>query len=268
MAANPAQLFLLADHVKLSLLERQRAVSLNLAPNSHDGQISRSLESLDSGIQALEAQLSQNPDESLQDQISRLRSQYSDLSAQFEAPASNAAPPSNTVSSPNNPSLASDFAAAQSRSSMSGSRTNKSKAVRFTDDDTDPDAQEIDPNRAILFPYRDDPSEEEGPDHSEYSNQQIHAYHKNVLREQDEQLDRLGESIGRQRELSMQIGDELDSHVMMLDDVEEGVDRHQSQLDRAGRRLARVGRRARENWSMIIIIVLIVILVLLIVITK
>lgn len=65
MAANPAQLFLLADHVKLSLLERQRAVSLNLAPNSHDGQISRSLESLDSGIQALEAQLSQNPDESV-----------------------------------------------------------------------------------------------------------------------------------------------------------------------------------------------------------
>lgn len=63
--ANPAQLFLLADHIKLSLLERQRAVSLNLSPNSQDGQISRSLESLSSGIDALDAQLSQNPDESV-----------------------------------------------------------------------------------------------------------------------------------------------------------------------------------------------------------
>lgn len=63
--ANPAQLFLLADHIKLSLLERQRAVSLNLSPNSQDGQISRSLESLSSGIDALDAQLSQNQDESV-----------------------------------------------------------------------------------------------------------------------------------------------------------------------------------------------------------
>lgn len=63
--ANPAQLLLLADHIKLSLLERQRAVSLNLSPNSQDGQISRSLESLSSGIDALDAQLSQDPDESV-----------------------------------------------------------------------------------------------------------------------------------------------------------------------------------------------------------
>ena len=63
MTANPAQLFLLADHIKLSLLERQRAVSLNLSPNSQDGQISRSLESLHSGIEAIEAQLEQDPNE-------------------------------------------------------------------------------------------------------------------------------------------------------------------------------------------------------------
>lgn len=89
-----------------------------------------------------------------------------------------------------------------------------------------------------------------------------------MIEQQDEQLDRLGESIGRQRELSIQIGDELEGHVMLLDEVDESVDRHQSQLDRAGKRLQRVGRRARENWSMTLIVVLIVILVLLIIITK
>jgi syntaxin 8 len=53
--SKPSQLFLLADHIKLSLLERQRAVSLNLEPNSQDGEISRSLDSLREGIEAVEA---------------------------------------------------------------------------------------------------------------------------------------------------------------------------------------------------------------------
>jgi hypothetical protein len=49
--ANPNQYFLLADHIKLSLLERQRAISLNLEPTSQDGHISRSLDSLKEGLE-------------------------------------------------------------------------------------------------------------------------------------------------------------------------------------------------------------------------
>lgn len=56
--ANASQLYLLADHIKLSLLERQRAISLNLEPNSQDGQISRSLDSMREGVEALEAERS------------------------------------------------------------------------------------------------------------------------------------------------------------------------------------------------------------------
>ena len=52
--ANPSQLYLLADHIKLSLLERQRAISLDLEPTSQDGHISRSLDSMREGIEALE----------------------------------------------------------------------------------------------------------------------------------------------------------------------------------------------------------------------
>jgi syntaxin 8 len=99
-------------------------------------------------------------------------------------------------------------------------------------------------------------------------NQQIHAYHSQVLADQDEALDRLGESIGRQRELSIQIGDELDEHVQMLDEVDGRVDRHQSTLDKARRSLGNVARSAKDNMSMTIIIVLIVILVLLIIVLK
>jgi syntaxin 8 len=66
----------------------------------------------------------------------------------------------------------------------------------------------------------------------------------------------------------MQIGDELDGQALLLDDVEEGVDRHQAQFVRARGRLERFSRKAKENWSITTIVVLIVILLLLIIITK
>lgn len=97
---------------------------------------------------------------------------------------------------------------------------------------------------------------------------QVHAYHSQVLAEQDEQLDRLGASISRQRELSMQIGDELDGQVALLEDQEALVDRQQGTLDRARRQVGRVARGAGESKGMIVIVILIVILVLLIAVLK
>lgn len=272
MSTNPPQLFLLADHIKLSLLERQRAVSLNLPSHSQDSQISRSLEQLRSGIEALESQVEDTSDEcggystpdpnrpnsprSITSQLPRLRTQLHDLSSQFSTSTSTSTSP--TLTQPNDPSLSADFAAATSR---------PPKSVRFTD----ADAADSDPARSALFntPYRDDPLDPDAPpDHSHLDNQQIHAYHSQVLRDQDDQLDTLSASIGRQRELSMQIGDELDGQVLLLDEVEEGVDRHEAQFRRARGRLDRFSRKARENWSLTVIVVLIVILVLLIIITK
>ena len=52
--ANPNALFLLADHIKLSLLERQRAQALNLGGDSQDGHISRSLDQFRDGLEGLD----------------------------------------------------------------------------------------------------------------------------------------------------------------------------------------------------------------------
>ncbi|CAN9474847.1 unnamed protein product [Alternaria alternata] len=255
MATNPPQLFLLADHIKLSLLERQRALSLNLPSNSQDGQISRSLEQLRSGIESLESQVQDTSD----DQLAELTSQFTPTNLAAAA----ATTTSPTLTSPNDPSLSRDFAAAQNKKPTT--TRSASKSVRFSDNDDDNDD---DANRASLFPYRDDPPDDASPNLAHLDNQQIHAYHDRVIADQDSQLDQLGQSISRQRELSMQIGDELDGQVMLLDDVEEGVDRHAAQFVRARGRLDRFSRKARENWSLTVIVVLIIILVLLIVITK
>ncbi|KAK2672025.1 Target SNARE coiled-coil homology domain [Fusarium oxysporum f. sp. vasinfectum] len=210
------QLFLLADHIKLSLLERQRAKNLNLEGDSQDGHISRSFDQFRDGL-------------------ANLRDEEQRLTFAGETDTQH-------------PHL-------QSRESQ---RLFASATLLLHRPPSSLAVTAMIPSDSAG--YRD---EAQGMD-----NQQIHQYHAQILEQQDEQLDRLGESIGRQRELSMQIGDELDSHVAMLDEVEAVTDRHQSRLDRASRMLGKVARGASENKQMTTIVVLIIILVLLIAILK
>lgn len=262
---NPSQLFLLADHIKLSLLERQRAISLDLEPNAQDGEISRSLESLREGIQAVEAEqarLAESHDSAgaavLKDQLGPLQIQLRDLSAQFYGTDGDAA--SRTAASPDLKQPVPQHPTSKSVRFM-----DNSAAAAAVQDEID---EEEDRNRQNLFrPYRDEPSPA-GVDQSGMNNQQIYDHHNQVMRDQDDHLDRLGESIGRQHQLSIQIGDELDGHVALLDGMDGDVERHQNRLNGARRRLDRIRRRAGENWSMMTIIGLIIILVILIVILK
>ncbi|KAG8623786.1 hypothetical protein KVT40_008762 [Elsinoe batatas] len=279
MATTPHQLFLLADHIKLTLLERQRAQSLSLATTAQSSQISRSLESLRDGLASLgrqkfDEEAAGEDITDLESQISRLQLQYDELEADFSS--SNT---SEVTKTPNDPALQRDFAAAQSRpqgmrssSLRKGAKSPGSKAVRFRDNpsaEEEPYKDDVadDANRAALFdkPYSDEP---EGPDQENMDNQQIHTYHKQVLRDQDDQLDQLGLSIGRQRDLSIQMGNELDDQAVLLDDVDQSVDRHQGTLDRAKGRLNKISRGAKDNWSWVTIGCLILVLVLLIVLLK
>lgn len=249
--ATTSQLYLLADHIKLSLLERQRAISLGLPPNSQDGDISRSLEALRDGTDKLD-----NVEAPI------LRKQYQELYQQFSGTALDLPA---TLTEPNDPSLANDFTSAQqqfqSRNPLGARKT--SKAVRFSDDPLEDETA----NRTALLPYRDDP-DDAPPDHIALDNQQVHDYHRQVIRDQDEQLDHLSISVRRQGELSIQIGNELDEQNGMLGETEEYVDRHQTQLDRAKRRLDGIVKKGKEGGSWTIIAILTIILVLLLIVLK
>nr|POE72502.1 putative syntaxin-8b [Quercus suber] len=258
-SSTPGQLSLLADHLKLSLLERQRAIALNIPARKQDSSISRSLTTFQEGLETLE-RTSSSIDTT---NVSELRRQYQDLYTQFFG----AAPPSAETQRPNDPALKETFAAVQQTPAELG----RHKNVHFRDN---PDEEETeDPvataNRTALFSntgrYRDEP---EVPDQTGMDNQQIHAYHSQVLREQDAQLDLLGQSVGRTRILGIQMGNELDEQVEMLDDVERGVDRHSSTLERAQKRLGHIARKSKDNWNWVVIGILICILVLLIIVLK
>ena len=249
--ATASQLYLLADHIKLSLLERQRAVSLNLAPNSQDNEISRSLEALRDGIDKLD-----NAESPI------LLKQYQELYQQFSGTAANIQP---SLREANDPLLANDFISAQrTPQSRTGLNTRKtSKIVRFSDDPSEDDTI----NRTALMPYRDDP-DDAPPNHSSLDNQQIHEYHHQVIRDQDEQLEHLSVSVRRQGELSIQIGNELDEQNGMLGETEEYVDRHQTQLDRAKKRLDGIVKKGKEGGAWTIIAILTIILLLLLIVLK
>ncbi|KAL3478602.1 SNARE complex subunit [Aspergillus californicus] len=267
---NPSQLFLLADHIKLSLLERQRAISLDLEPNSQDGEISRSLDSFREGIEAVESQvtrLEESNDDAAsdyKDQLFHLRTQYSDLSAQFHGPGA----ATGGISPDGSQSPQFNVQNSSPDLKQPVPQHPQSKSVRFMDDSAAAAAAEEDLNRRNLFqPYRDEPSPD-GVDTSGMDNEQIYAHHEQTMRDQDDQLDRLGESIGRQHQLSIQIGDELDGHVALLDNMDGTTERHQNRLDNARRRIDKIRRKASDNLSMMTIIGLIILLVILIVLLK
>ncbi|RFU72174.1 syntaxin 8 [Trichoderma arundinaceum] len=262
--SNPSQLFLLADHIKLSLLEWQRAKNLNPDDDALSGDISRSVEQLRNGIASLDeesARLQQAGDlgaaQSITESLPTLHKQFDELISQYHSLAG---------TSPSPPSDQEPNEEADELSSSAQRSSRKSKTVRFSEAPQSP-------SQELFGRYRDDPNASNDSlgysDHANgLTNQQIHQYHSQILQEQDDHLDRLGESIGRQRELSMQIGDELESHMTILDEVDHVTSRHQSRLDRAKRALGRVAKSASDNKQMAIIFVLIVILVLLIAILK
>lgn len=75
----------------------------------------------------------------------------------------------------------------------------------------------------------------------------MHLNLSSLITDQDENLDHLSLAIGRQRELGLLIGDELDSHVQLIDETEMLTDRTDERLRRAKRKLDYVGRKVKDN---------------------
>ncbi|TGZ77848.1 hypothetical protein EX30DRAFT_343749 [Ascodesmis nigricans] len=243
MSSTAAErLQLLQEHIRLSLLEQKRTLASGVEPDTRNTyEISRSLDTFHQGLEQLEreqrelensGELSSVALREREDILIQLRSQYDDLHAQFSSQHQHPTPtppiPTATIpmTTPGHHRRSNSFSDSAARTALMGSRNTPStlrksmKTVRFRDSLVD--AEELD-------------------------NQQVLQLHNQVMEEQDESLDRLSESIRTQREISIQIGDELDSHVLLLDDVDALVERHGTRLGAAKRRLEKVGTAAKEH---------------------
>lgn len=70
---------------------------------------------------------------------------------------------------------------------------------------------------------------------------------RQMMEEQDVHLDQLAHSIGRQRDLSLQINEELDVHHGLLQEMDEELDHTSSRLSQARRKLDKVAKGVRGN---------------------
>lgn len=155
----------------------------------------------------------------------RLRKLYDNLNNQFTAPLPVPSKAAQTATTPGRTNAGNvPYTDEDARDALMNTPGRKGKSVRFTES------------------LVEDEDELSGMD-----NTQLLAMHNRIMSEQDESIDRLSESISRQRELSIQIGDELDSHAQLLDEVEILTDRHQTRLDNAKKRMDHIYRKASEN---------------------
>lgn len=147
------------------------------------------------------------------------------------------------------------------------------KSVRFKDydandqnDDTEHIRNQLMGTVGNVRPYRDDPEEDRNSLLSvDTTNQELFAQHQQQLLEQDQSLDRLHDLVRVQHSMGTSINDELDDHLILLNDLERGVDGSGSRLRRASNNIRDFRRKVQENGSLVTIIVLTVILILLLV---
>ncbi|KAJ7489432.1 syntaxin-like protein [Mycena latifolia] len=115
------------------------------------------------------------------------------------------------------------------------------------------------PSEPVYTPYTDDP--EAGPDEMLQTQRQL-------MDQQDSHLDLLSHSINRQRDISLQINDELDVHTGLLEELDTDFNHTETLLGGARRRLDRVAQGAKNNGSSVTIGALILVLLILIIVFK
>ncbi|CAG8668027.1 15484_t:CDS:2 [Gigaspora margarita] len=78
-------------------------------------------------------------------------------------------------------------------------------------------------------------------------NYEVLHLQQRLLSEQDRDLDRLSDAVGRQRELGLLIGEELSSQIQLLEETEDMIDHTDRSLDRAKRNLSKLSKKVKNN---------------------
>ncbi|KAF9554797.1 hypothetical protein CPC08DRAFT_753447 [Agrocybe pediades] len=213
------------------LLERQRLQTLpsysdgNPDPSSqgsslHSSQIKRNLNQLRDGILAMEAKEGPHVEAAklLRNQFDRMRGMLWE-EEKAEIPSLPKAEPSPTSSPETEPSRPPVPTHSSTRDSLL--------------------------SEPSFAPYTDDP--EQGPSVEPPDAGTMLHTQRFIMQEQDQHLDQLSHSINRQHHISLQINEELDVHHGLLQDLETGIDRTQSRMSKARRKLDVVAKGVKNN---------------------
>ncbi|KAG7903475.1 hypothetical protein KL935_001007 [Ogataea polymorpha] len=158
----------------------------------------------------------------------------------------------------------------------------KSKSVRFKENLIDPSesqkraqaksslTENDEPSRDVLFETNNVYKDDNGStiDSMRMSNKQIFMENQQEILNQDEIINSLSQSVNRQHEMSLQIGDEVGNHMVLLDDLESGISRANAKIIRGRTNIDRFRQRLREHGDWFTIFVLVIIMFILLVVLK
>ncbi|KAJ0578781.1 putative target SNARE coiled-coil domain-containing protein [Helianthus annuus] len=96
-------------------------------------------------------------------------------------------------------------------------------------------------------------------------NSGIVGLQRQVMREQDEGLEKLEETVLSTKHIALAVNEELDLHTRLIDDLDEHVDVTNSRLKRVQKNLAILNKRARGGCSCLCMLISVVGIVVLVV---
>jgi len=94
-------------------------------------------------------------------------------------------------------------------------------------------------------------------------NTQLVGHQKEIIQEQDQNLDFLSQSIAKQKEIAIVINNELDVHNKLLDDLDVNVEKTGTTIKREIKHVEQVDQSSRVGCYWIVIVILIVIIIVL-----
>jgi SNARE domain len=93
------------------------------------------------------------------------------------------------------------------------------------------------------------------------NNRELLQHQRDRTQDQNRDLEALGETVGRQKELAFAIGDELDVHVGLLDDIDDAVIDTTHRVRGETERVMSVSDKAKTGGLLICIVIQIIVLI-------
>ncbi|XP_061954245.1 syntaxin-52-like isoform X1 [Populus nigra] len=98
-------------------------------------------------------------------------------------------------------------------------------------------------------------------------NQGLVGFQRQTMREQDEGLEKLDETVTSTKHIALAVNEELTLHTRLLDDLDEHVDVTNSRMQRVQRNLAFLNKRTKSGcacWIFLVIAIVILIVIVLV----
>ena len=86
-----------------------------------------------------------------------------------------------------------------------------------------------------------------------------------IMKEQDEALDDISDELKTIKYIAIKIGDEMDEHNVLLDDLKDNIDNTNSRVNAANKKIDLISRISENKYSVIILILIIILIILIVI---